>query len=356
MQAIKEKRNIRLIIIIALIVTVFVCLVAYLIYVMSGSGGQPVVENPTPTPEPSPTGVQVIVTVEEGPTPTPTLVVVETPTPAPTEEPTATPVPEPTSTPTQKSPAELELSPVISIGKIEDLVKNGDFESGFNPDGVALDWHSFNNDSAAINFSTEMAGPYVKSGLRAQRITLSQATQPNRYAGLYQQINLASGRIYTLTLYGQIRTGFADVKLSSYGYRLQYAIDSTGGDKWQDVPEKAWVELPWDEQALNSSAVKFLDYTAPISAASNKITLFVRAWNKWADPGEVQYTLDSISLVGPSLVSKPVTQEALIDQPLPTTGAGDSAGFIGSGRFWGAVLVLLLLATGAIYRAKWNKI
>jgi hypothetical protein len=355
MQAIQEKRNIRLILIIALIVVVFVCLGGVLVYnVLYGGGGQPVVQNPTPTPEPSPTGIQVIVTVEE-PTMTPTRVIEETPTPALTEEPTATPVP-PMPTPTKKSPAELELSPVISIGKIEDLVKNGDFESGFNPDGVALEWHSFNNDSAAINFSPETAGPYVKSGLRAQRITLSQATQPDRYAGLYQQIKVAPGQIYTLTLYGQIRTGFADVKLSSYGYRLQYAINHTGGDKWQDVPEKAWIELPWDEQQLNSSAVKFLDYTIPISSTSNKITLFVRAWNKWADPGEAQYSLDSISLVGPSLVSKPATPEALINQPLPTTGAGDSAGLIGSGRFWVAVLVLLLLATGAIYRAKWNKI
>jgi hypothetical protein len=345
-----KKPNIIRLLLLGLIILILICVVVYLVYTILLGGNQ--VIPPTPTPAPGPTGITVIIT-PEAPTATSTRVVVNTPTPAPTEEPTAIPEePTATSTPLKKSPSDLEISPIISAGQIANLLKNDGFETGFDAQGVGLEWHSFKNDAVTAIFSGETPGPYVQNGVKAQRITLSGASQPNRYAGIYQQVNIAPGQVYTLTLYGQIRTGFADVNRSSYGYRLQYALDHTGGNKWQDVPEKNWVELPWDEQLLDSPDVKFLKYTVPITSTSSKITLFARAWNKWADPGQVQYTLDSISLVGP----KPVTQEALINQPLPTTGAGDVGSFIGSGRFWIALLVLLLLATGAIYRGKWNKI
>ena len=348
----QDRSKIMRIVLLVLIVLILVCLFGFLLYNLLLGGGNEVTANtPTPGPSPTPTGIQVIVTLTEEPTPTPTRVVIETPTPMPAEE-TPTPIEEPTATTMPTPPA--SLVPIISSGAIEDLFKNGDFESGFDPSGVALDWHSFNNDSAVVSFSPETDGPYIKSGNWAQRITLAQATQPNRYAGLYQQVNIAPGQTYTLTMYGQIRTGLGDINQSSYGYRMQYAVDRTGGTNWQDVPESNWVELPWDEQLLNSADVKFLEYTTAVTSTSSKITLFVRAWKKWADPGEGQYTLDDLSLVGPVPGSKPVTPEAMIDQPLPTTGAGDSTGFIGSGRFWGAVLVLLLLAVGAIYRARWS--
>ena len=84
----------------------------------------------------------------------------------------------------------------------------------------------------------------------------------------------------------------------------------------------------------------------------------MRTWNKWADPGEVQYTFDSFSLVGQSpaavimTAAPPRAGEQLIDNGLPTTGVGDSAGYIYDGRFWGAVLILAVLTGGAVFRAR----
>jgi hypothetical protein len=241
----------------------------------------------------------------------------------------------------------------MSPGAVDDLLQIGDFESGFEQ-GVGLEWQSFKTDSVAVTFSSETVAPYIQSGSAAQRITMSGATQGDRYAGIYKQIDIVPGQAYSLTLYGQIRTGFADVNQSSYGYRMQYAIDHNGGDNWQNVPEESWVELPWDEQMINSLDVVFLEYSTTITSTSDKITLFVRAWNKWADPGEVHYTLDSLSLVGPTSFGSPEPGQTLIDQPLPTTGAGDTMSFMGSARFWGALLILALLIVGAIYRGKWS--
>ena len=46
--------------------------------------------------------------------------------------------------------------------------------------------------------------------------------------------------------------------------------------------------------------------------------------------------------------------EPMIDKPLPITGQGDDLSLWRDGRFWGGLLILLLLATGAVYRARWE--
>jgi hypothetical protein len=353
MEAIKERRRLLLIV---LVVLVIVCLVGVLVYRILTETGDDVASY-TPTPTLTPTEGPVVVITPEEETPTPTLVVIEEPTASPTTEPTAkptnTPTPPATATPT---PTTTTSEPGLFAPSIEDLLTNGDFEEGFDNQGVGLNWQSFKNDNVVVVFSSEAPGPLVKSGSSAQRISLAGATEGDRYGGIYQQLEVVPNQTYILDLHGQIRTGLADIDLSSYGYRMQYAIDYSGGDNWLNVPQEDWMELPWDEQLLQSPDVKFLDHTTEITPTSNQLTLFVRAWNKWPDPGLAEYTLDSLSLVGPApgRVAEPGTGEALVDKGLPGTGVDDSAGLMGDGRFWGAVLILVLLAAGAIYRGRWG--
>jgi hypothetical protein len=347
-----KNRNILRLILLVLFVLMLVVLVGILLYnILFGDGNGDVGQaTATPTSSPTSDGVDVIITPEE-PTVTPTRVL-EEPTPEPTDTPEPEPTEEPSPTPTQvASPDEFDPKPIVAPGIEIDLLENGDFEEFTN--GVGTGWSAFHNDSVIAVFSPEgPGGPYVKSGDYAQRITMAEATQPDRYAGIYQQVEVVPGQVYSLTLNGQIRTGFADINLSSYGYRMQYAIDHTGGDTWQDIPADAWVELPWDEQQLHSPDVEFLSYTTAISSTSDAVTLFVRVWNKWANPGEVQYTLDSLSLMGASRAGS--TDDQMIDKPLPVTGENDTTGFVGTAPFWGALIVLALLAVGAVYKAKWS--
>ena len=342
-----QKRPILRLILLILFVLMLVVLVVVLLYniFFGGGGGDVGQATATFTPSPTSDGVEVIITPEV--TATPTRVLVPTPEPTDTPEPTEEPTPIPTQA---ASPDQFTPQPIVRPGIVVDLLENGDFEKFTN--GVGTGWSAFHNDSVIAVFSPEGPdGPYVKSGEHAQRITMAEASQPDRYAGVYQQVEVVPGQVYSLTLYGQIRTGYADVNQSSYGYRMQYAIDHTGGD-WQAVPAEGWVELPWDEQQLHSPDVEFLSYTTAISSTSDTVTLFVRVWNKWANPGEVQYTLDSLSLVGASRTSG--TDDQMIDKPLPITGENDTTGFVGSAPFWGALVVLALLAVGAVYRSKWS--
>lgn len=373
MEAFRE--NPRRLGLIGLVILVLICLVGVLIFRIFTSGDE-VTDGSTP---PAPT--QVAATDEptpsapaEEPTLTPTRVLSDSPTETPSTDETATPTPTPASLiPTATAITTASSGVAVATGApqpgaIKNLLKNGDFEQGFDERGVALQWEPFKNDNVQAIYGRETS-PYVESGSSAQRITVLGAGDFNRYAGLYQQVEVVPGQVYTLTLHGQIRTGRGDVNQSSFGYRMQYALSQAGLKNWQNVPEADWVELPWDEQLINASATKFYSYTTTIEPGSNSLSLFVRAWNKWPDPGEVHYTLDSFSLVGPSSAAAPVLassgaattttttatgQEPMIDKGLPTTGAGEEASLLNDGRFWGGLLILLLLASGAIYRARWS--
>lgn len=356
----------RRLILLAVVVAVLLCLVVALAVNLFLRPGDDVAGGDTPTPTVTPTeeGPIVIVTPEGDNTPTPTRVISEQPTEEPTAEPTSEPTAEPTATPAPPTPAassgaDFTPSSGQTVYETRDIIKNGGFEQGFSDMGVAQNWQAFKTDSAVISFSAETFEPQIHAGSSAQRISVENAFQPDRYAGIYQTAEVVANQPYTFTIYGQARSLHGDLEKSGYGYRVQYAVDNKGGQDWQKVPADAWVEFPWGEQLLNAPNPEFSMYTTVITPAANEITLFVRAWNKWADPKLVEYTFDSISLVGPDpnsaiLVSRPGDEEQMVDGALPVTGEGDFANFMADGRFWGAVLVLLLLAAGAVYRARWS--
>lgn len=276
------------------------------------------------------------------PTNTATPVVNE---PLSTSTPSLTSTPTPAPAPTKQPPAAASTPVVSAQPETGNVMKNGGFEAGFGDDGVAEQWHRFTNDSAKYIFASEIWPLAIRDGKQAQRITIFEATQPDRYAGIYQTAPVIPGQTYQLSLHGQIRSRAGDIAVSNYGYRMQYAVDYEGGEDWQTLPEEAWVELPWDEQPLDGANVKFLDYNTKLTPTGERVTVFVRAWSKWADPVEAQYTLDTLSLTGP----KPV--DALVDQPLPSTG-GATPGMPTDPRIWGGLALLVFLIGGAAWRAR----
>lgn len=274
----------------------------------------------TPTQKPKPTNTPKPTATKKPPTATPL--------------PTKTPTPAPTDTPT----------PVVL--KMGNVLQNGGFDGAFGDDGVADGWQAFNNSGAVFIFAPEAWASAIRNGDSAQRITIVQATQPNRYAGIAQTVSVVPGKPYTLTLYGQIRSTFGDVSKSNYGYRMQYAIDWSGESDWQAIADDDWVELPWDEQIIDGSNMFFLDYSAELIPPAEKLTLFIRAWDKWPDQLEAQYTLDTLSLVG--------EQPAMTSEPLPETGGTVPAPSATDPRAWGSALALIALLGGALWRQRQN--
>ncbi|MCB9076967.1 MAG: hypothetical protein H6631_05220 [Anaerolineaceae bacterium] len=397
MERFQENRRV---ILIALLALVLLCLVGVLIYnVFFAAGGQNVAgEPPTATPV-STEEVEVDTPTPENTTPTPTRVISsasdEESTEEATMEPTSEATTEPTAAPTPASAAStaggagstgggaststtpVEVEEEVEVAQIEEVLKNGGFEEGFGDDGIGINWQGFSNNRGVVAFSAESAIPFVESGQSAQRISIDEGIEPDQYGGIYQQVTVTPGQVYTLTLNGQIRSGFGDIIASSYGYRLQYAIDYNGGQNWRALPSEEWVELPWDEQGFNADEFTFSEFSTQVTPTADTMTIFIRGWNKWPDQNLGEYTLDSLSLVGPVTRTMTITRmetaaamtstgqgtgssgaatgqsEELVDGALPVTGTDDGP-LMQDGRFWGAVLVLLLLVSGAVYRAKWS--
>ncbi|MCB0166476.1 MAG: hypothetical protein KDI79_19770 [Anaerolineae bacterium] len=402
MERFQENRRV---ILIALLALVLLCLVGVLIYnVFFAAGGQNVAGEP-PTATLASTeeaeGAAEETPTSEDTTPTPTRVISEESTVEPTEEATVEPTTEPTTeaaatTPTPASAASAAggtgssggaasttttiVEEDVEVAQNEEILKNGGFEEGFSEDGIGINWQGFSNNRGVVTFSAESAIPFVKSGQAAQRISIDQGVEPDQYGGIYQKVTVTPGQVYTLTLNGQIRSGFGDINASSYGYRAQYAIDFDGGENWRAIPSEDWVELPWDEQGFDAAEFTFSDFSTQVTPTTDTMTLFIRGWNKWPDQNLGEYTLDGLSLVGPVTHTMTITRtvtgngamtsagegsssggtatstgqsEELVDGALPVTGSDDTP-LMQDGRFWGAVLVLLLLISGAVYRAKWS--
>jgi hypothetical protein len=278
----------------------------------------------TPTPEPAASATPLAVQA----TPTATHVVVEaspSPTPVPTE------------------PVVQVLEPVYT-----ERIRNGSFENGFKDHSLGLGWNAFSNGSAIFEFMDETWPPAVFDGEHAQRIQVREASQPDRYAGIYQTVTVIPGESYELVLHGQIRTGSGDIRVSQYGYRMQLGFDYQGGQNWQTVDK--WIELPWDEQSFDSDLLFFYDYIMSVVPTGPRLTIFIRTWNKWADPGRVEYTLDDLSLMGPA-----PPEEIALDKPLPATGDGplSSNGWL---RLLASIVIVALLLAGALWQARRRRI
>jgi hypothetical protein len=77
------------------------------------------------------------------------------------------------------------------------------------------------------------------------------------------------------------------------------------------------------------------------------LTVFIRAWKKWADAGEGDYDVDDIRLVGPTLVTPSAPA-------VPVTG-GEPPAIWDNVRIWATIALLLLLLGGAAWRFGWKR-
>jgi hypothetical protein len=194
----------------------------------------------------------------------------------------------------------------------QDLMVNGGFEQGFQDNvGVGYGWGAFSNGNAIVGWSADSWEMVVANGQHAQLIELKSAVEQDRYAGIYQTVAVVPGAPYKLTIKGLIRSTEGDIKVSDYGYRLQYGLDYSGGTAWELTPEQNWQELPWDEQPLtnpSNGAYRIDTFEVTVTPKSDQLTLFIRAWKKWLNEGTGLYNLDEISLVGPAPENFQATQ------------------------------------------------
>ena len=202
---------------------------------------------------------------------------------------------------------------------------------------VGNSWGCFTNGGTVdYGFYDDQWAPVVKDGKNSQLIEMNTmqyaASEPNRYAGIYQTVNLVTGR--HLHLQAQRR----DARAQPGPQRRQVPLPGTVGlhARWLHRLDEVtnWVELPWDKIDERTSPTGLLNFSTTFTAPSSKATIFVRVWKKWGSPyKELDVNLDAISLVGKgAVVVKPPKDGVIVIKPpkdgvivVPPTGGGDSA-------------------------------
>jgi LysM repeat protein len=250
----------------------------------------------------------------------------------------------------------------------QEMLVNGSFEGGFRMvpgcGMVGSGWGCFTNGgSAAYGFYDDQWAPVVGDGAHSQLIEINTlqvaASEQNRYAGIYQTVQLVPGATYTLKLRGGMRERSPDPTEDRFRYRIQWGYTTDGSTNWEHVAN--WVELPWDKIDERTAPTGLLSHSTSFAAPSGKITLFFRAWKKWGNAyKELDVNLDAISLFGkavkqhvapagplvvlpgPAHPAVPWPVPPVVTQPVLTCGGanlvrnGDfEGGFTnGVGRFW----------------------
>lgn len=213
-----------------------------------------------------------------------------------------------------------------------DVLQNGSFEDGFvmvpGCGMVGAGWGCFTNGgSAAYGFYDDQWEPVVADGAHSQLIEINTkqyaASEPDRFAGIYQTVALTRGAVYTLQLRGGMRESDPDPFEEKYRYRVQWGYTTGGSTDWTTVTN--WVELPWDKIDERTSPTGLESYATSFVAPSPNITLFIRAWKKWGNAyKELDVNIDAVSLTG-QVVKHPhelagsvvVFPGAPVDEPHP---------------------------------------
>jgi len=196
---------------------------------------------------------------------------------------------------------------VVVVPSIADpgtnLVANGDFEGGFGVDGVAYGWQKFDNGGEmTASFHDDTWPPVVYDGAHSQLIEINTfcrgASDPNRYAGIYQKLSVTAGTTYELCMHGMLRSLWGDPDPISWGYVAQVGIDQTGGTDWSTLA--VWTDVPWDKVYPRTEPADELDsFCMNVKAESSSLTLFVRLWKKWPTASrEVLLNVEGITFKG----------------------------------------------------------
>jgi hypothetical protein len=225
----------------------------------------------------------------------------------------------------------------INAGGFGERLCNGSFEEGFAPNGVGLCWTGFDNGgSAYYHWQDDTAPAYAANGKHSQLLEVStmqyNASEAERFNGIYQTIAVVPNTPYTLTLKGILRVLATDPDKNTWAYIVQYAIDPNGGTDWNNVK---WNDIPWGNQYNTDEGGALSSFSTLVTPSTGKITLFIRALKKFPTRIRLLYVnVDGISFFGqtPGTSSNPqvnVQWPTMVytSKPFPVTvQATDSVG------------------------------
>lgn len=274
---------------------------------------------------------------------------------SPTQEGTPAPAPAPPATTPTPVPTP------IPVAVSNNLIKNGNFEFGFYqvpqlgfeiPDvgNVPHSWQWYRNPAYGkynIN-NNQTLGLICADDLTAETQALleqrqaqdnegfgpipggASAPEPNNAAvfqiqssdqqdarmGIYQVVNVVPGQTYRFSMSGtiQIQLGASTLQpddpeapREAQNHTVELFFDHRGGTDWKAIPQEEKIILPWkeddvlfrydDDEDEGKGVSEIEEFETLVTARSNRLTIFIGAWRKWANWRSGYVTVDCVSLV-----------------------------------------------------------
>ncbi len=158
-------------------------------------------------------------------------------------------------------------------------------------------------------------------------LTMQSTDQQDARIGVYQIVDVTPGQMYRFTMSAtiQVQAGARTLDpLGTDGQPIPQApnntfelyFDHTGSTNWKIIPYEERTILPIREQKLtfteeeaiseNKGISEVGDYETFVTAQSNKMTIFLTAWRKWANWRTTRWTVDCVSLVPVDASGEPI--------------------------------------------------
>ncbi|MBN1992129.1 MAG: hypothetical protein JW953_05455 [Anaerolineae bacterium] len=138
----------------------------------------------------------------------------------------------------------------------------------------------------------------------ALAVYMQSTDQADARLGIYQTVDVVPGKDYLFSISGTIQAQ-SGASSPDINHRVQLAFDHTGGTDWTAIPFEEWTILPWREQLLEFSLsgpedpdlAQVESFYTTVRARSNKMTVFIAAWRRWANWRSGVFTFDCAYLV-----------------------------------------------------------
>ncbi len=225
--------------------------------------------------------------------------------PAPPPEPPAQP---PVVTPLPEPPSEIVVgSELICDGP--NLLWNGNFEGGFETNGVGYYWWPYNNNGAAnYGYYDDMWPPVVAEGEHAQLLEInSRGWMPSdaqRWIGITQDTFVEPGATYQISFKAMIREAVdhSDEDAHRYeaywGYKAHAAAAHPIAPTLSDVGElDSLYGVSVSEISLRTAPGTYSSYSKTFQAPDEVMWFYLLGLKKWGtEEREVNFDFDDVQL------------------------------------------------------------
>jgi hypothetical protein len=258
-----------------------------------------------------------------------------------------------------------------SVPGANNLIANGNFEYGFYPVPqlgfeppdtgqvpIGWDWYKSNTYGKVTILNNQEFGLVCRDDTGAAQATnqppdddspfgpipgvvyqrpnnslsfrFQSTDEPDMRLGVYQIVNVTPGQDYRFSISGtiQVQSGASTLQPTNpeapeeaQNHTLEISFDQNGGTNWQAVPLEKRHVVEFTEHKLEFKVSEddediaiIQDFETVVRARSDKMTVFMTAWRKWANWRTTRFVIDCVSLVPVSADAVPV-QPAAVTQP-----------------------------------------